>query len=581
MLRIQTEGTTVDFTILSIEIAKKTAGEQQPARELLSSSFANLEVNFDDESIGDFNLMNGTASYVSDIARSGKALNVTGRSQVWAEGSKVIELDVTDLINSGKEYVFNAWVYLKDTTYVNLTVGVTDGITAETRYSQFGGTVFTPRPTGEWFQIGGRLPVTGYIGDRVFIYIETGHYQATDDFHTVHPDIWIDDVSFSYINYQYDLTLPSINETYKDKFIVGNIMTPAATDDAATTDMFKYHYGYVTAGNAMKPDALAATEGVYSFADADKLVEWGIDNNIPVYGYVLVWHQQTPTWLNGGVAAPLTRAEAKANLEAYITNVAGHFKGKIKAWDVVNEAFLDGTPEGGYWKDALRSDGGIGQIGEDGGTGGSPWWASYENGADKEAGESGADYIYDAFVFARLADPDATLYFNEYNEYYPAKRDAIVDMTNELNALWLKDPRNTEPERMLIEGIGMQAHYFTENDAGNAALIETAIKAFATTGAVISVTELDVVIGAYDSYRENTGDFTAEQLATQTRFYAELFDIYSRYHEYIDHITIWGRSDADSWRGQGDPLLFDREFFAKKTYQAVINPDDYLTDDPS
>jgi endo-1,4-beta-xylanase len=252
-------------------------------------------------------------------------------------------------------------------------------------------------------------------------------------------------------------------------------------------------------------------------------------------------------------------------MEEFITTVGGHFSGRVASWDVVNEAFQTsvGTPPRD-WRDALRKGGGA----ED-----SPWYAAYANGADHGAGESGADYIYDAFVFARLADPNAVLYYNDFNEESRGKREAIAMMTEELNEKWKGDPRNTEPDRLLIEGLGMQGHYWT--DHLNPRQVEETIIRWAATGAEISVTELDIPAGSWRDFKELDG----EEEDRQAILYAQLFEIFKRHSDKIARVTFWGIDDASSWRGGGSPLLFDREGRPKRSFFAVLEPERYLAGD--
>ena len=366
---------------------------------------------------------------------------------------------------------------------------------------------------------------------------------------------------------EWDLSLDSLYEAFEDDFLFGNIMSPQDVDNEEFVNMYKHHYNVVTAENHMKPEAISPSKDVYNYTNADKLVDWAIANNIEVHGHTLIWHSQTADWLNKGEnSQPLTRAEAKANLNDYIENVAGHYQGKLLSWDVVNEAFADGGSFNGNWKDNLRLN--------------SPWYLAYANGADAGAGESGADYIYDAFVKTRLVDPDATLYYNDYNEESPTKRDAIASMVEELNEKWADDDRNTEePNRLLIEGIGMQSHHFT--DSLSAENIENAIKRFIETGAKVTVSELDIPYGNYSNFENRNTPFLnqAEQIS-QAQKYAQVFQIYKKYAESIERVTIWGIADQHSWRARGNPLIFDRLYAAKEAYNAVMDPDGYIEEHP-
>ncbi|HHT48503.1 MAG TPA: endo-1,4-beta-xylanase [Firmicutes bacterium] len=358
---------------------------------------------------------------------------------------------------------------------------------------------------------------------------------------------------------QWDLSLPSLKDTYKDYFMIGNIISPYQMD-LETTAMYKHHYNLVTAENDMKPQYFSPAKGIYLFENADWIIDWAEANDLKVHGHVLVWHSQSARWLNTGLdGKPLTRAEAKSNMEEYITNVAGHFRGKVISWDVVNEAFTDRAGIPTDWKEALRQD--------------VPWYLAYENGADKSKGESGADYIYDAFVFARLTDPGATLFYNDYNETDSWKREAMAMMAEELNAKWKTDERNTEPDRLLIEALGMQAHYWTASLRVQD--VEAAIKRFIEAGVKVGITELDIPYGSWTN--QHSDPLTAEEERNQARLYAELFKIYKKYASHIDRVTFWGKADSQSWRAKGSPLLFNRAFGAKQSFYAVIDPEGFLS----
>lgn len=387
-----------------------------------------------------------------------------------------------------------------------------------------------------------------------------------------HPDVWyIDDIEITLVGQQpvevpeWDLTLDSLYEAYANDFLMGNAISTSQIANAEFANMVKLHYNVITAENAMKPAELSKSAGTYNYTDADTLVNWALGNGIAVHGHTLIWHSQSADWLNKGAGgAPLTRSEAKANLISYINNVAGHYKGKVISWDVVNEAFADGGSFDGDWKKNLRQ----------GGASGSPWYMAYANGADLAAGESGADYIYDAFVQTRLVDPEATLYYNDYNENEPTKREAIAAMVEDLNAKWAADVRNTEPGRLLIEGIGMQSHFNTASL--NIETVENAIKRFAATGAILTVSELDIPAGASG----RTTPLAAEEKVLQAQLYAQLFQLYKQYANDIERVTIWGAADPLSWRSWGHPLLFDKLYAAKESYYAVIDPEGYLAENP-
>ena len=375
---------------------------------------------------------------------------------------------------------------------------------------------------------------------------------------------------------KWDLTLPSLKDAYSKDFLIGNILgwggnaaaTPWGqendqTDNAMkdadiisqTEAMFKAQYNVVTAENVMKPDNVSKVKDTYDYTVADKLIAWAKANNIAVHGHTLVWHQQSPAWLNKGDAA--NRESAKANLKSYIANVAGHFKDQVISWDVVNEAFSDNTSTfvDNDWRTGLRKD--------------SPWYIAYANGADESEGESGADYIYDAFVAARLADPNATLDYNDYNETY--KYEQIAQMAESLNAKWASDSRNADQARKLIEGIGMQSHFWVGQDPDvDVTEVETTIQRFIQAGVKISVSELDIPFAGNNNYHLDE----AKQVQ-QAELYGTLFKIYKKYAANIDRITFWGKADIQSWRGSGMPLLFDNSYRPKEAFWTVIGLGDH------
>jgi GH35 family endo-1,4-beta-xylanase len=374
---------------------------------------------------------------------------------------------------------------------------------------------------------------------------------------TNHPDVWyIDNIEIK--RAEWDLSLPSLAEAYKDSFLVGNITSPDQ-QDAQTTEMFKRQYNVVTAENSMKPQYLSSAKGQYDFSGAEPVVTWAEENGILLHGHTLVWHSQSARWLTTrSDNTPVTRAEARENMQEYISTVAGYYAGKVISWDVVNEAFDGGSLPFDNWRDVLRKN--------------SPWYRAYENGADTANGESGADYIYDAFVFARLTDPNAILEYNDYNETDDWKREAMAQMAEELNEKWKTDPRNTEPDRKLIEGLGMQSHHFTQHP--DVSEVEATIRRFIKAGVRITVSELDVPVGYYNG--PTSPVLTYDQQVEQAIYYARLFEYYKAYDAHITRVTFWGKSDSQSWRGTYSPQLFDRSLAPKEAFYAVLDPSGYL-----
>jgi endo-1,4-beta-xylanase len=222
------------------------------------------------------------------------------------------------------------------------------------------------------------------------------------------------------------------------------------------------------------------------------------------------------------------------------------------------EALDGGMDDPLDWRTALREN--------------SPWFLAYDNGADAAMGESGGDYIYDAFVTARLADPKATLYYNDYNETSAWKREAMALMAEDLNKKWKKDSRNKQRSRKLVEGLGMQAHYWVEDL--NVSEVDATIARFVKAGVKVSITELDIPAGTYSNQR--TPPLAEEEKNKQALLYAQLFEIFMKYKGKIERVTFWGKADSQSWRKNGSPTLFDWAFAAKPSFYAVLDYAGYL-----
>jgi GH35 family endo-1,4-beta-xylanase len=195
------------------------------------------------------------------------------------------------------------------------------------------------------------------------------------------------------------------------------------------------------------------------------------------------------------------------------------------------------------------------------------WYDAFANGATGD--ECGSDYIYYSFRFARMYT-NAYLYYNDFNEEGPAKREAIATMVEELNERWRNDP--LYDGRLLIDRIGMQSHHHLDQWATNFDYIRPTIQRFIETGATLSVTELDVTIGGQGGNHPATlpAPLTHEQQVRLAEVYGRLFSYYLEFSDYIYRVSLWGKADDHSWRSWGHPLLFDGNHEAKEAFWAVI-----------
>ena len=383
---------------------------------------------------------------------------------------------------------------------------------------------------------------------------------------------------------EWDLGLPSLAELFEPWFLLGNIFpgtTSSVMNQFNTREMFAHHFNAITGENHHKPDQIAGpgsritvpTVEEFDFTHADAVVDFAIENDITLVGHAFVWHSQSPNWLFlESVGEPLTRQQARDNMEFYIRTVSEHYAergllGAFYSWDVANEVIASGGGTWTYnWKDQIRSTG-------------NPWLDAYANNPNPQPGDHPTDYIYDAFVFARRYFPYSILYYNDYNEEIPAKRDAIAAMVEYFNARWAHDLENNYEAvsvgtayngRLLIEAIGMQSHYHLSGWETSFDNVRPAIQRFIQTGARVSITELDITVGGFGGPAPDEADLP-ELFAQQAATYARLFGYYLEFADYIGRVAIWGLADNQSWRAAGHPLLFDANFDAKPAFQAIVD----------
>jgi len=347
-----------------------------------------------------------------------------------------------------------------------------------------------------------------------------------------------------------DMSIPSLKKIFHDTFMVGaalNTQQINGPDDRALI-LVKQQYNTITAENCMKWEKIHPEPGKYDFGPADDFVTFGEQNQMFIVGHTLVWENQTPDWVfQNDAGDSASREELLARMKDHIQTVVGHFKGKVKGWDVVNEAFDE---EGNYRK--------------------SRWMKII-----------GKDYIEKAFQWANEADPDAELYYNDYNMWYTGKRDAVIKMVQDFEA------RNIS-----IHGIGLQGHWGM--DYPPLEKLDAALKVYAETGLKSMVTEMDInvlplpgdITGAdvtqnfklqkeLNPYENGLPDSMQAELAQR---YSDIFKVLIKYENSVSRVTFWGVQDGDSWmnywpvRGRTNyPLLFDRNFQPKPAFFEVIN----------
>jgi endo-1,4-beta-xylanase len=336
---------------------------------------------------------------------------------------------------------------------------------------------------------------------------------------------------------------------FKNSFMVGAAINQNqfSEHDPRGVSIITSQFNSITPENILKWESVHPESGKYNFEGPDRYVSFGEKHGMFIVGHTLVWHSQTPRWVfEDSTGNPVDRQTLLERMRDHIHTVVGRYKGRIKGWDVVNEA--------------LDEDGTLRQ---------SPWM--------KIIGE---DYLVKAFEFAHEADPAAQLYYNDYSLENEAKRKGAVELIRKLKA-----------RAVPIYAIGLQGH--DKMDWPTAQQQSDTIAAFASLGVKVNITELDIDVlprasqhrGAdislnvelqaqLNPYTKGLPDSVQEALAKR---YAELFAVFVRHRDVIDRVTFWGVTDGDSWlngwpvKGRTSyPLLFDRDGKPKPAYTAVI-----------
>ena len=350
-------------------------------------------------------------------------------------------------------------------------------------------------------------------------------------------------------SYKPEEAVSSLKEKYSGSFLIGNIYNNYNINDAKTALILE-HFNVLTGENNMKPEVTAPSKNYYNFSQADAMTDFAEENGLDVIGHTFIWHKQSAAWLTEGTAD-----EVWDNMESFIGNVAGHFKGRVKGWDVVNEAIRDNIdqvpPSWSYY------------IRKDSEATGTPWFRARRD----------SEYIYRAFVMAHEADPDAELYYNDYNLDMPYKREAAALLVKHINDKYKQEYKTDEN---LVDAIGMQSHYSLETNVDD---VRASIDRFREIGVKVNITELDVCINRVGDNGEGDSGAATELSASdemkQAVKYAELMTVYKENADIIDRVTFWGLNDGDSWRSPQHPTLFDAQLKPKKAFYAVMEPENY------
>ena len=272
--------------------------------------------------------------------------------------------------------------------------------------------------------------------------------------------------------------------------------------DSTYTSIANREFNSVTAENEMKIDATEPNRGQFNFSSADRVYNWAVQNGKEVRGHTLAWHSQQPGWMQSLSGSSLRQA-----MIDHINGVMAHYKGKIAQWDVVNEAFADGS------SGARR---------------------------DSNLQRTGNDWIEVAFRTARAADPSAKLCYNDYNveNWNWAKTQAMYNMVKDFKSRGVP-----------IDCVGFQSHFNSGSPYDSN--FRTTLQNFAALGVDVAVTELDIQGASSSTYAAVVNDCLAVSRCLG--------------------VTVWGVRDSDSWRASDTPLLFNNDGSKKAAYTAVLN----------
>lgn len=339
-----------------------------------------------------------------------------------------------------------------------------------------------------------------------------------------------------------------LKDAVGDKFLIGTALNvwQSGGIDTSAIKIVKKHFNAIVAENCMKMEEVHPEEGVYDFKDADKFVNFGVDNGLTVTGHCLIWHSQCPAWFFlDDKGKTVTPEVLKQRMKEHITMVVTRYKGKIKGWDVVNEAIVE---DGSYRKSKF-----------------------YEI--------LGEEFIPLAFQYAHEADPDVELYYNDYGMNVQGRRDAVVKMVKSLKERGLR-----------IDAVGMQGHMgmdYPEIDE-----FEESMLAFASTGVKVMITEWDMSalptarrsanISDTVAFRKSLNPYPEALPDSVSKVWnermAQFFSLFEKHADIVTRVTAWGVSDGDSWKnnfpvpGRKDyALLFDRDYQPKDFVKEIIN----------
>ena len=335
-----------------------------------------------------------------------------------------------------------------------------------------------------------------------------------------------------------------LKDAYREYFTIGVALNQRNVSNDGQMALIKKEFNSVTAENDWKPGEIHPQEGVWNFEKADRIADFCRQNGIKMRGHCLCWHSQFADWMfTDKKGRPVKKEVFYERLRDHIHTIMNRYKDVVYAWDVVNEAMADdGHARQGQEQSPYRQ--------------------------TRHFQLCGDEFIAKAFQFAREADPNVLLFYNDYSCVDEGKRERIYNMVKKMKEAGVP-----------IDGIGMQGHYniyFPDE-----AQLDKAITRFKEIVKHIHITELDLRInhesGGQLMFSHGEAKPMAGYISTlQTDQYARLFKIFRKHADVIDNVTFWNLGDNDSWLGVNNhPLPFDENYKPKACYRAIrdFNPE--------
>ena len=332
-----------------------------------------------------------------------------------------------------------------------------------------------------------------------------------------------------------------LKDAYKDYFSIGVAVNMRNISNPEQIAIIKKDFNSITAENDMKPQPTEPAYGQFNWENADKIANFCRSNGSKLRGHCLMWHAQIGEWMYKDEKGDLVSKEKLfQNMKHHITAIVERYKDVIYAWDVVNEAISDGG-----WQGGRR------------GMGEHP--SPYRNSPLYQI--AGDEFIKKAFIYAREADPNVLLFYNDYNAADPGKRDRIYNMV-----------KSMKEEGVPIDGIGMQGHYNVYGPSMED--VDAALTKYSTIVKHIHITELDIranqEMGGQLNFSRDGGNISQVVKTLQEDQYTRLFKVLRKHKDVVDNVTFWNLSDRDSWLGARNyPLPYDENYKAKRVYSII------------